>query len=140
MKLFNIKLKNFCFFKGTFRVFHHYFFRCFHFFMFSCLHVFISSDVFGYFHCWLKLFTSLFFHCFSGTSSLCCCTVSAADLRECFLLSGVSYLTLLPAFIKAFLGPIVLPWRLQGFPSRLEIQTRPMWLFESHTVRQLYDK
>ena len=35
--------------------------------------------------------------CFlSGTSFLCCCTVSAMDLRELFLLSGIFYLTLLP--------------------------------------------
>ena len=32
----------------------------------------------------------------SGKSFLCCCTANATDLRELFLLSGVSYPTLLP--------------------------------------------
>ena len=34
-------------------------------------------------------------------------TVSATDLRERFLLSGVSYLILLPASFKVSLGPAV---------------------------------
>ena len=39
-----------------------------------------------------------------GTSFFCCCTASATDFRELFLLSGVYYLTLLPDIIKASLG------------------------------------
>ena len=36
------------------------------------------------FHCWLHLFTSLFFHC------CCCCTTSATDLRQ-FIHSFIHY-------------------------------------------------
>ena len=41
-----------------------------------------------------------------------------------------------PAFIKAYLGPAVLPWRLQGVPLRFQTHTRPICLFESHSVQQ----
>ena len=123
MKLFNLKLKNSSFLGENFRLFHHCFFRRFHSFFF---HAFISSrsHFFRCFHCWLHLFALLFLYCFSSTPFLCCCTASATDLRGRFLLSGVFYLILLPAFIKTFLGPAVLPWRLQGLPLRLKTQTR----------------
>ena len=110
-------------------------FLCFYLFMFSFLHVFISTDVFGCTHRWLHLFTSLFLHCFSGTSFLHCCTASATDLRERVLLQGVFYLTLFPAFIKASLGLVVLPWRFQVFPLRFKIQNRSISLFEPSSVR-----
>ena len=98
---------------------------CFHFFIFSILLVFISSCV----H---------FFRCFYYRLYLCC-------YRECygferFLLSGIFYLTLLPAFIKASLVLGVQSGRLQGFPLRFETQTQPICLFESLSVQQLYDK
>ena len=41
-----------------------------------------------------------------------------------------------PAFIKAFLGAPVLPWRLQGLPLMLKTQTRSVCLFESQSVHQ----
>ena len=81
----------------------------FHFFIFSFFHVFISSDVFGCFHCWLYLFTSL--HCLLGTWFLCCycCTTSATDLRPFltlrrFLPCTPSRHLAKPAFIKASLS------------------------------------
>ena len=69
--------------------------------MFLFLHVFISSDVLGVFivDCICP------FHCFFTVVV----TASATDLRERFLLSGVFFLTLLPAFIKASLELEVQP-------------------------------
>ena len=58
-------------------LFHHrfllLFLGCFHLTKFLTINVFLSS-----------------------TSFLCCCTASATDLRELFLLSGIFYLTRLP--------------------------------------------
>ena len=72
-------------------VFHQCFFRFFHvniFWVFSLLiafaHFTLPSNV-------LMLPTF-----FAVTSFLFCCTASATDLRERFLLSDISYLTLLP--------------------------------------------
>ena len=133
MKLFDLKLKNSCFLGEPLG-----FFTTISLVLsavFSFLHVFISSDFFRFFHYWLHLLTSLFLHC-----CCYCCTAIAADLRERFLLSGVFFLTLLLAFIKASLGPAVLPWRLQGFPLMFKTQTWPICIFESRSVRQLYDK
>ena len=72
---------------------------------------------------------------------LCCCTSTATDLGEHFLLSGTflpytpsSHLAQ-PAFIKASLGAAVVPWRLQGLPLSFETQTEPICLFESRSVR-----
>ena len=115
--------------------------------VFIFLHAFISSDgfiflcAFNYscfcffrcFYCWLHLFNSLFLHCLSGTLFLCCYHECYRFERQ-FLLPGIFYLTLLPAFIKDSLGPAVLPWRLWGFPLKFETQTQPMWLFESHCL------
>ena len=47
-------------------------------------------------------------------------TASATDLRECFLLSAVFYLALLPAFFKASLGPAVRPQSQMGFMLKFE--------------------
>ena len=128
MKLFNLKLKNSCFLGESFTVFHHCFFGCFQFFMFLFLDVFISSDVFGEFHCWLHLFTSLFLHCFFTIDVTAIATLRRFLLNTPFLL--------LPR----------LPWgwqfclKVPDFPLRLETQTQPISLFESHSAQQLYDK
>ena len=61
--------------------------------------------------------------------------------RTFFLLSGVFYLILLPETWYLLLSRLpweltVLPWRLQGLPLRFGIQTRPICLFELHSVQQ----
>ena len=100
------------------------------------LHVFISSDVFGCFHCWLHFFTWLFLHCLSGTSFLCCCIASATDLRERFFsLKRASFTFMIS--INVSLEQAALPWRLQGFPLRFQIQTRPSFCL-NHTVFSKY--
>ena len=120
--------------------------------MFSFLHVFISlflisSDVFGCFHCWLHLFTSLFLYGFFAVIL----TASSTDLRELFLLLCIFILHSFPAIVKASLWPVILPGRLQGFSMRFETQTQPICLFESQLncwvelsclfeFQQLYDK
>ena len=140
MKLFSLNLKSPYFFRRTIWVFHHLFSDVFIFSMLSFLHASISS-CFHFFRCFrVHLFTSLFLHCFSGTSFLCCCIASATDLRKHFLLSSVFYRILLPAFIKSPQGPAVLLWSWKGFPVRLDIQTQAICLFESHRVLQLYDQ
>ena len=59
-----------------------------------------------------------------------------------FLLSGVFYLTLLPdIWHNLLLSSLpweltVLPWRLQVLPLWFETQTRPICLFESHSVQK----
>ena len=97
-------------------------------FIFHHAFVSFSFHFFRWFHCWLHLFSWLFLNCLWSTSFLCCCIVSATDLRECFLLSVIFYFKLLPAFIKASLGPAVLLWRLQVFPrtgsSVLKVEVR----------------
>ena len=61
---------------------------------------------------------------------------------ECFLLSGVFYLTLFPDIWHNLIlprlpwEPAVLPWRLRGLPLRFETQTQPICSFESHSVHQ----
>ena len=109
---FFLRLKNSCFvFRRTFSVFLFpsvLISSCFRFFFFSILLIFASSDVFIV-DCICLL------HCFCTVCEvLCFCvvTASATDLIERFLLSGIFYLTLLHAFIKASLGPTVLTWRL----------------------------
>ena len=52
------------------------------------------------------------------------------DLREHFLLSGVFYLTLLPAGFKASQGPAVQPQSWQGFMLTFETKPTPSYLFE----------
>ena len=82
------------------RVLHDCFFRCFHF----------TTD---FYYCFPGVFTSPIFFTIavflSSTSFLCSCTVSARDLRELFLFSGVFYLTPLSTF-----GTI---YFYQGFPG-----------------------
>ena len=99
--------------------------RVFLFFLFSFLQMF--SLLIAFVH------LTVFF-------TFCVVFTSATDLRRRFLLLGIFYLTLLPAFFKAFLGWAVLPWRLKGFLLRFDTQTRPIYLFQSQSVRQLYDK
>ena len=83
MKVFNPKLKNSCFvFRRTPSGFSLLFLKMFHFTIFTI--------VFGCFHCWLHLFTSvssLPWLFLSGTSFLCCYTAKA---------TGGFYFTLLP--------------------------------------------
>ena len=106
IKLFNPKLKKLLFFlKERFRLFHSWI-LLFFFGWFYCgfiLHRFVRCF-------YLPLILLLFFECFhvtnflyrdfflSGTSFLCCCTGTATDLRELFLISGVFYLILLREF------------------------------------------
>ena len=52
------------------------------------------------------------------------------DLREHFLLSGVFYLTLLPAGFKASQGPAVQPQSWQGFMLTFETKPTPSYLVE----------
>ena len=59
-----------------------------------------------------------------------------------FLPSGVFYITLLPhiyhnLLLSRLLWELaVLPWRFQGLPLKLETQTRPICLFETHSVQE----
>ena len=112
-----------CFLGELLQVFHHFFFRYFHFAtdFFYCFQVLSLLIAFGYFHqlqlfyhCFFRWFhfTTDFYYCFSGvfisptfftmivflsgTSFLCCGTVSATNFKVLFLLSGVFYLTYLP--------------------------------------------
>ena len=105
---------------------------CFHFFLFWFFNVFDSSDVF--------IVNCIFsFHCFFTVCQVLRCslvTASTTDLRERFLLSGIFYIRLLPAFIKDSLGLAVLLWRLQGFPLRFETQAQPICL--NYTVFDNY--
>ena len=84
----------------------------------------------------------LFVAFLSGTLFLCCCTASATDLRELFLVSGVFYLSLLPEIWHNLLlsrlswEKEIPPWRLQGLPLMFETQIRLICLFESHSVQQ----
>ena len=109
--------------------------------------IFVFSDVF-IFTIVLRVSSLLiaFFHVTNfasfllGASFLYCCTASAADLKQLFLLSGVFYLTLHPdiwcnLLLSRFTWePAVLLWRLQGFPLQFETQTQLICLFESHSV------
>ena len=103
-------------------------FSCFYFFMYFFLHFFVSSDVFA-----LDSIYSLHYF-FTVCPVLCFCVVTAGatDLRERFLLPGIFYLTILPAFIKASLGLVVLSCRLHTFPLRFETKTWPICL--NHTM------
>ena len=87
IKLFSIKHKNYCFLGKPFRVFHHCFFECFHFFEFWSLQMFSGVSIVHY------IFS---LHCFFTVAV----TTRAAGLRECFLLLGVFYLTLLSCFYQ----------------------------------------
>ena len=66
----------------------------------------------GYFH--YSPFSGVFIFHLSQVF-LCCCTASATDLGELFLLSGVFYLTLLP-IIWHNLHLSRLPWELVVLP------------------------
>ena len=133
MKRFNPKLKKFLFFLGEpFRVFHHCFYRYFHFTIDFCFRVFSLLIAFVHFiTVSLCIYISplillLFFECFhftnflyrdcilSGTLFLCCCTRVLRIWESCFrsqafLLNTFSQHLTQPAFIKASLGPAVLP-------------------------------
>ena len=118
MKLFNLKLKNSCFFRRICRVFRHCFFACFHFFMFSFLHFSFLEIFLGVFI--VDCICSL--HCFFAVVAVV--TTSATDLRERFLLSGVFYLTLLSCFYQGF--PVAWKFCLEGCrASRWGSKQRP---------------
>ena len=146
-------IKNYCFLGEPFRVFHQCFFRCSDFtvdFYYCLLIAFVhsitvSSGVFI-----SPLVLLLFFECFhftnflyrdwvlSGTSFLRCCTASATNLRELFLLSVVFYLTLLPnirynlLFYQAFPWADSYTWKVVvGSPT----ETQSICLFKSHSVQ-----
>ena len=146
-------IKNYCFLGEPFRVFHQCFFRCSDFtvdFYYCLLIAFVhsitvSSGVFI-----SPLVLLLFFECFhftnflyrdwvlSGTSFLRCCTASATNLRELFLLSIVFYLTLLPnirynlLFYQAFPWADSYTWKVVvGSPT----ETQSICLFKSHSVQ-----
>ena len=91
MELSSPKLKRLLLLGQPLRVFHHCFYRCFHF------TPLIFTTFWGVILLLITLFHVTNFAAFMlGTSFLCCCTASATDLSELFLLSGVFYLTLLP--------------------------------------------
>ena len=118
-------------------------FFCFHFIPFSFLLVYIfscfHSSCYCFFRCFysrLHLFTSLFLHC-------CCCYCECYGFERLSFtlrrfLSETPSKNLAPAFIKVFVGSIVQPWWLQV--PKFETQILPICLFESLSVRQLYDK
>ena len=90
MELSSPKLKKLLFLGEPLRVFHHCFFRGFHF---SPL---IFTTVFRVFSLLIAFFHVTNFVAFlSGTSLLCCCTVSATDLRGLFFYSQ-AFFTLNP--------------------------------------------
>ena len=122
-------LKNF-FFRRSLRVFHPCFFRYFHF---SPL-IFIT--IFRFFSLLIAFFHVISFAAFlSGTLFLCCSTGSATDLRELCLLS-LPYSSSRYLAQKASWKQQGLPWRLHGLPHRFKTQTRPIYLFESHSIQQ----
>ena len=121
---------NSCVFSGEpLRVFHH------------CSCVFISplycfSGVFIV--DWICSFHQLSLPWLSGTSFLCCCTASATDLRDlfllwCFLRYTPSRHLGEPAFIKAFLGADSSSLMVRGTPTEVR-QTDPTHLFVWITV------
>ena len=94
-----------------------------------------------------------FFECFHFTNFIYCGNFLPGNsltllYRECYgcerafftlrrFLPHTPSRNLAPAFIKASLGPTVLPSRwFKGFPLRFETQTQPICLFESHSVQQ----
>ena len=103
------------------------------FFLVSFLYVIVSSNVF------IVDYISLL-HCFFTVAVV---TASATDLREPCLVSGVFYLQILSHIWHSLLL-LRLPWgwqfSLQGCKASSEIQTRPICLFQSLSVRQLCKK
>ena len=108
MELSSPKLKKLLFLGEPLRVFHHCFFRGFHF---SPL---IFTTVFRVFSLLIAFFHVTNFVAFLSGTSFLCCTVSATDLRELFLLSGVFTLHTFPTFgtICFYHG---FPWSWQFF-------------------------
>ena len=93
-----------------------------------------------------EFFLSSGFFYLTHLPHICHSTTSATDLREIFLPSDLFYLKLLldiwcngmfhqPAF-KGSLEQAVLPWSCRAFQPWFETQTRPISLFESHSVQQ----
>ena len=80
---------------------------CFRFLLFLFLLVFVSKDDF-----------------------IVDCIYLCPLLLPCLCYYTSSWYLTPPIFIKAFLWPAVLSWRLQGFPKRFKTQTRPICLFE----------
>ena len=96
----------------------------------------------------LFLHTWIFFCCLFVRYFVFCVVVLWAlhTSERVFSPSGVFYFTLLPhiwykhhynLLLSRFLWELaVLPWMLQGLPLWLEIQTRPICLFVSHSVQE----
>ena len=111
-------------------------FPCFPFFMFSFLQIFLLLIAFVYFtvsllfvtyfvfvllHLVLRIWKSIFYyhafftlHSFPTFGTIC--------------------------FYQGFPGTDSSALKAAGFPLRFKTQTRPICLFKSHSVRQLYDK
>ena len=129
MELSSPKLKKLLFLGEPLRVFHHCFFRGFHF---SPL---IFTTVFRVFSLLIAFFHVTNFVAFlSGTSLLCCCTVSATDLRGLFFYSQ-AFLPYTPsqhlaqsAFIMASLGVDSSSLKAAGPPTEVR-NSEPVYLF-----------
>ena len=66
-------------------------------------------------------------------------TVSATDLRERFLLSGVSYLTLLPAGVKASVGAGSSTSKLAGLHvDLLDIAPADYWSESQQSTKEIW--
>ena len=130
-----------------------------HWFLLLFSSVFIADCICSLHSLFLQvfLFYHWFYYCFLSvfiSSTFFAVTVLYQVLRFCVVVSRVlriwesffypqAFFTLQsfptfgkPAFIKVPMGPAVLPWRLQGLPLNFETQTRPIYLFESHSIQQ----
>ena len=104
--------------------------------------IFFRSPTFFAAFCQVHFFhVTNFFWCFlSGTSFLCCLRACYGFEKEIFILKRVLPYSLSPhlaqhAFIKASLGPSSSSLKASDLPLNFETQTRPICLFESHSVQ-----
>ena len=124
------------------------FLECFHFFttvfqlflFHDC--IFFRSPTFFAAFCQVHFFHVANFFCYflSGTSFLCCCTRVLRIWERDFILKHVlpyspSRHLAQPAFIKASLGASSSSLKVSDLPLSFETQTRPICLFESHSVQ-----
>ena len=155
--------QNSCFFfkKNPLGFFHHCFFRCFRFsplifttgfWVFLLLIALVHVTNFLYPDCFFAAFLS-------GTSFFALLHHEYYGFEEAFLIFRCFLSYALSAYLpqyREFYGferafythrhnlllsrlpseQAVLPWRLQDLPLRFEIQTRPIYMFESHSVQQ----
>ena len=118
------------------RVFDYRFFRCF-------ISPLIFTIVFGCFHCWLHLFTSVsslpwlffiryfvFVLLYRESYGRFLPYTPSRHLVQRWLLQQHNCTNLLP-------WPQAVPlWRLRGLPLMFKTETRPICLFESHSIQQ----